>query len=360
MPFQMPTEFNPKKGSLIVCAGTVTCATVSSMGSGFLVFKGYFNQNIHHEGKVGGWEGSLQESLNKYNNRSEAMLAYIRIAKQGGYIGGVATVPYKTGARGLNFTKYSNEAERAKDFKEQYETAIKLAVLDAKKLNRPLFLQPLGIGVYGWSGQEAAELFAKAIVETDPADEVDITIPIFDTSEGSNDMQFQTRLLAEMEKRGRKPQTEKNEVIKDVNKDNPKAVEALQEQEAEKNDVNNDASPAAKELPATKNILIDIVSTLIDNIEQKKGGRWTSGTKSEKVRLLAAIKNSIIAEKEAIEPGSKTQIKYVQQIMQECQKRRNAFHFWATPDSVNEYKQLLKDNNIEIPLEQDIPKTELK
>ena len=326
MPFQTPTGINPKKGSLIVSPGTITCESVSDMSSGFIVFKQYFNKNTHNEDRPGGWQAALQESLDSYYQKKAVMPAYVRIAKQDGFVGGIATVPV-SGSRGLTFSQFSTAAEREKNFKEQYEGAIKQAVLDAKELKRPLFLQPLGIGVYGWDVQVAAELFAKAIVETDPKDELDITIPIFDSRPGSTDERFRTSFIAEMEKRGRKPQTEKSVVTQDK----PKSM---------------------TELSPNKKILIDIVTTLIGNIENKKGGRWTSGINSKKVELLAELKNTIAAEKEEIETGNYVQITYLQEIMRVCQMKRNPLHFWSTPDSVEEYKQLLMEKKIELPTEQ--------
>lgn len=203
MPTVTSTNLEPKKGSLIVCAGTVTCTSVASMGSGFMVFKKYFVDNIHYKDLAGGWQAALQELLDNYHQRKEEMPPYVRLAKQDNYIGGVATVPYKAGNLGLTIASSSDFKEREKNFKEQYKAAIKGAVLDAKELQRPLFLQPLGIGVYGWNAEDAARMFSEAICEADLKDQVDITIPIFNPQPGSKDELFRETLSVEMAKRGR-------------------------------------------------------------------------------------------------------------------------------------------------------------
>lgn len=201
MPFQTVTGIKPQKNSLIVCAGTVTCTSVSGMGAGFMVFKDFFNSNLHHANRSDGWQNALQEILDRYHHKEEKMPPYVRIAKQDSYLGGVATVPDKIGEKGLTFEKFSDTTAKEQGFKRQYEAAIKGAVLDAKELGRPLFLQPLGIGVYGWGTQEAAEMFAAAICAADPEDQVDITIPIFNANPSSKDGQFRSAFIAEMAKR---------------------------------------------------------------------------------------------------------------------------------------------------------------
>lgn len=50
----------PPDRALIVCAGTVTCRTVADMGSGFNMFKRYFDQNKHSgSGSSKGWQEDL-------------------------------------------------------------------------------------------------------------------------------------------------------------------------------------------------------------------------------------------------------------------------------------------------------------
>lgn len=205
MPFATTTRIEPKQGSLIVCAGTVTCTSVAGMSSGFMVFKQFFNENIHQQNLPGGWQSALQDILDKYHSKQEEMPAYIRIAQQGNYLGGIATVPFIAGNIGLTFKEMSNAQEMKTCFKEQYKRAVEAAVKDAKNLNRPLFLQPLGIGVYGWNAKEAAEIVVAAICEADPEDQVEVTIPIFNPSPGSANDVFRQTFVGEMTQRKRQP-----------------------------------------------------------------------------------------------------------------------------------------------------------
>ncbi|KTC87822.1 MULTISPECIES: hypothetical protein [Legionella] len=96
-------------------------------------------------------------------------------------------------------------------------------------------------------------------------------------------------------------------------------------------------------------LLINIVDTLIDNIETKNGGRWTSGINSEKVTALKAIITEIKAEKGLSIEDSVLQTSYLQDIMAVCHIKRNPWHFWATPNSVTEFKHLLEENNLDLP-----------
>ncbi|KTD38507.1 hypothetical protein Lnau_0576 [Legionella nautarum] len=203
MPFATTTYIEPKEKSLIVCAGTVTCSNVSAMGSGFMVFKQFFNKNIHQDKVSGGWQAALQHILDSFHSGQEEMPAYVRIAQQDSYLGGIATVPFIAGGIGLTFEKLSTPAEKEKRFKEQYKKAVEEAIKDAKRLGRPLFLQPLGIGVYGWDANEAAKIVVEAVCEADPNDEVELTIPIFNPSPGSANESFRETFTAEMLKRKR-------------------------------------------------------------------------------------------------------------------------------------------------------------
>lgn len=186
----VPSDVEPKPQSLIVCAGTVTCSNVDQMASGFLLFKRLFSHNIHVEddAEEKGWKEALQGILNRFYQGKEPMPSYVRIAKQDGYIGGIATVPQKL-RKGLKLEQYSND-ELKQAHIEQYKEAVRLAVLDAIKLNRPLHIQPLGIGVYGWEPEEAAQLFVKVLGEIDIENQLQITVPLFDSKANSNDQRF--------------------------------------------------------------------------------------------------------------------------------------------------------------------------
>ncbi|MBA2710224.1 MAG: hypothetical protein H0U57_06505 [Tatlockia sp.] len=188
------SDGKPPKGSLVVCAGTVTSFNVKHMGSGFLLFKTLFKDDLHADSSEKSWSDSLQDILNKYHEINENMPSYIRIAQQDGLIGGVATVPLRH-VKGLEYVEYANKEEMEAAFLSQYKQAVRLAILDAIKLNRPLFIQPLGIGVYGWLPEVAARLFVEAISEVDPSSKVDITIPLYDSNENSKDQQFKKEFL---------------------------------------------------------------------------------------------------------------------------------------------------------------------
>lgn len=203
MPIQTPINAKPQKNSLIVCAGTVTCRTVSSMGAGFTVFKEYFDKNLHHENLPGGWIAALQLQLDNFHQHKQEMPAYIRLAKQDSYLGSIATVPDKLGHKGLTFAKTITE----QDLHAQYKEAIRGAIKDALLVQRPLFIQPLGIGVYGWDPELAATFFAEVICQADPKAELDISIPIFNPTSGSNNEKFKLRFSREMEK-NRRPITQ--------------------------------------------------------------------------------------------------------------------------------------------------------
>lgn len=88
---------------------------------------------------------------------------------------------------------------------------------------------------------------------------------------------------------------------------------------------------------------------MINNIETKKGGHWTSGMNSKKVQLLTDIRDSIAAESRDIPPKSKAQTDYLMNIMKVCEMKRNSIHFWATPESIGEYTLLLKQKKIDFP-----------
>lgn len=189
----------PKPGSLVVCAGTVTCGDVLSMGAGFLAFKATFPGSS--------WWNHLQEklitprrlkdnlSIDKDIRKTIKIPSYLsNIAKNGTLIGSVATVPY---LRQNNPILLNNEISA----REQYKDAVRGAVKEAQQLGRPLYIQPLGIGVYGWDPELAATLFYEVFQELDIEgrkdikNKIDITIPIYDVSKkDSPDSKFMTRI----------------------------------------------------------------------------------------------------------------------------------------------------------------------
>ncbi len=172
----------PKPGSLVVCAGTVTCKKVSEMGLGFNVFNKIFAKDEQ-------WRDKLQVHLDNYfnNDKLKPMPAYVQIAAVDSLVGGVATVP------DLNSQSYPRPlSEQRSD--SQYKEAVIGAVRDAKALQRPLYIQPLGIGGYGWPPIQAAILFAAVLKEEDPAGNLDVTIPIYNQTPGKPDKLFEAEL----------------------------------------------------------------------------------------------------------------------------------------------------------------------
>ena len=174
-------NYDPAPNALVVCAGTVSCKNVSSMGAGFYVFKSIFTDKK--------WHAKLNQLLTNYRD-GQSMPAYVPAHKdgaaKGNLLGGIATVPIYNGS--------DLHPEDGKDQEAQYKEAVTQAILDAQANHRPLYIQPLGTGVYGWPVDEAARLFMAAIQEQDPEGKLEITIPIYSTSSKSNDMKFKQKL----------------------------------------------------------------------------------------------------------------------------------------------------------------------
>ena len=183
MTYLLTTNAKPPANSLVVCAGSVTCATVRSMGAGFTVFKDTF-------GHQGSWVDRLQQHLDDHHKQIKEMpvyLASIATQDKDNLIGGIATVP-----------KYTEIPDRI----PQYKAAVRGAIREAQSLGRPLFIQPIGIGVYHWEPEKAAKLFAEVIKDEDPLGALSITIPIFDNRSKSSDMRFKAAFMQEMEANG--------------------------------------------------------------------------------------------------------------------------------------------------------------
>lgn len=181
----------PEEGAIIVCAGTVTCRNVSHMGAGFSVFKKYFHDDIAYDSNENSWQTVLNHRLYDFFHAKQPMPAFQLIAKSERYLGGVATVPYLSGNVGLD---PSRPSPTSTELDEDYLSAVKGAVETALKLKRPLYLQPLGIGVYGWTGEKGGVLFAKGIKACDPNNSLSISIPLFRMEPGSNDQLFKKAL----------------------------------------------------------------------------------------------------------------------------------------------------------------------
>lgn len=85
-----------------------------------------------------------------------------------------------------------------------------------------------------------------------------------------------------------------------------------------------------------------IVDTLISNIENKEHGRLFSGIDSDKVTQFKELKKQFAKDPRELNPEQ-----MINDINKLCQIKRNPFHFWSTPHSVDEFSQLLKSHNIQ-------------
>lgn len=112
----------------------------------------------------------------------------------------------------------------------------------------------------------------------------------------------------------------------------------------EKSDIDVFEKPVSEK--DEKTILAEIVGRLISNIENKHGCRITSGINSEKVTKLKTIQEHINQQAELKACSEEYQCR-VREIMSICEMKRNPLHFWYTPDSVAEYKDLLNQHNID-------------
>lgn len=173
---------NIPENSLVVCAGTRHLRTVDAMSAGFNLFNDTFCKNEN------GWREELQRDLDKHHSdrgKIPAYKRYVEASDEKKLTGGIATVPKLSGS-----VKGAGEEEKL-----AYQKAVKDALTDAQFLNKPLYIQPLGIGVYKWAPAVAASLFDEAIKEA-RADgyTLPITIPIYLNAAGSNDKSFEAAL----------------------------------------------------------------------------------------------------------------------------------------------------------------------
>lgn len=173
-------NINLQTPGLLVCAGTVTCKTVESMGAGFSLFKQTF-QEIN-------WQPCLQKNLDEYFKSKTPIPVFECICVQDGLYGAVATVScFNSNSVIDNSNLFDIEKE-----KTNYKNAVKQAIQYAEKAKIPLYIQPLGIGVYGWPFEIAANLFAEAIKEENAS--IDLNILIYAQEPGSNDQLFKEKL----------------------------------------------------------------------------------------------------------------------------------------------------------------------
>lgn len=91
--------------------------------------------------------------------------------------------------------------------------------------------------------------------------------------------------------------------------------------------------------------LLEIIDTLIDNIANQKNGRITDWYSHWKIERFATLRNRLQKE-QGLTPREEQQ--YIDQIREICAARRNFFHFWSQPHSVNEFENLLEQKSIAI------------
>ncbi|MCA0403692.1 MAG: hypothetical protein LCH30_07815 [Proteobacteria bacterium] len=173
--------------TLVVCAGTIG-DSVDGMGSGFNYFKNLFGFNNNPKPA---WVATLNTELQKQKKYS-SITPYIRLIEPtlGYYCGGVATVDMLT----------FGQAQPTCAQKVHYKQAVTSAMKDALALKRILYLQPLGIGIYGWEPKLAAQLFFESYNELKQKypelGNLQIQIPIYDSSPASKDSIFKAELEA--------------------------------------------------------------------------------------------------------------------------------------------------------------------
>lgn len=200
MPFKFLLDKDPHgnmlapkdSNTLVVCAGTISADSVEYMGYGFNYFKNLFG---FYGNSTPIWVTTLNNEFSKLisvpiENRINFINPYIRLIEPNphyNYCGGVATVDM------LAVGQDPSDAQKV-----QYKKAVKLAIIDALVLRKTLYLQPLGIGSYGWSPTLAAQLFFESYNELKReypgVSSLQIEIPIFDSA--SNDGIFKAELEA--------------------------------------------------------------------------------------------------------------------------------------------------------------------
>lgn len=181
----------PPKRALIVGAGTVTLTNVDNMGFGFAKFKGFFSNTMNQ------WRVALEKHLKDFAKGTPLppFIPLDQAINADGCVGAVATVPSLADGIGL-MRGYSKppSAAQMQELEKQYKSAVVGAVAEAKRLGRPLYLQPLGIGAYGWAPKKAAQLTAEAIRAADPNKEVSITVPLYQGLTLQNNRDFHNEL----------------------------------------------------------------------------------------------------------------------------------------------------------------------
>ena len=311
--------------ALLVCAGTVTVNTEPDMGAGFVVFKELFDSYPD-------WQVDHDDLLERYRRGKDLMPPFVEVRahpldQQSQLMGGIATVP----DRAKGYPLHSNQQHdfyAAELLEAQYQAAVEAALLAAQKYNVPLFIQPLGIGEYGWEPLVAARLFHAAIQKIDPLHQLKITIPLHDVSPDSSDQQFGKRLqeLYNMPVPVAAPASASPQIF-----DAPYSHLAKQTQapyQASKTDLSK---------LQTLKALVDV---LIIGIEIRAGKNTHSKIAKRKLELLSSMSKTLGESPVELTAA----IKAVSDI---CKIRRHPFHFWGKTKSTQEFSKLLHLNRLD-------------
>ena len=310
---------------LVVCAGTVTLKKVADMGLGFSLFKRLFASYPH-------WQDDHDDRLDRYHRGKDVMPAFVEVNPQFAedkhqLIGGIATVP----ARSQGFHLHSNTQHNFYSdelLEGQYQAAVEAALLAAQKYNVPLFIQPLGIGEYGWDPLVAARLFHAAIQKIDPLHQLKITVPLFNTIPDSSDQQFGKRLQVLYNMSA--PVVASVSGLPPI----PEAQYALLAKQAQPQ--SHDSRTESSKLHSLK-ALVDV---LIIGIETRAGKNTTSEIAKRKLALLSEM-SKLLGESPVELTAA---IKAVSDI---CKIRRHPFHFWGKTKSTQAFSKLLHLNQLD-------------
>jgi len=78
-------------------------------------------------------------------------------------------------------------------------------------------------------------------------------------------------------------------------------------------------------------------------LTKKKNGRWTSGKDSRKATELKNLQETIKADPFISKVSAD---KYINGIEKLVALKRNKIHFWATPQSLKEFKDLIENSDV--------------
>ncbi|WED42850.1 hypothetical protein [Legionella cardiaca] len=91
--------------------------------------------------------------------------------------------------------------------------------------------------------------------------------------------------------------------------------------------------------------LFIILEKITANIERYNFGCWMTGLGSYKVKLLRELQDQLLEDNQEYNDISF----FLESAFKICQIKRNPLHFWATPKSVNEFLDLIAEENLSLP-----------